>query len=79
MTKMQQHLLVIDERVHQKPLLYKTLPLRTLSLQISVSVIGYNDAVRFIRQLHDKTVIIANHPFSGHPSGWREHQELPPF
>lgn len=78
-TKMQWHLLVIDERIHQKPLLYKTLPLRTFSLQISVSVVGNNDAVGFVCQLHDKTVIIANHSFSCHPSGWCEHQELPPL
>lgn len=71
--------LIIDERVHQKSLLNETLPLWTFSLEISIRVVGHNDAVGVVRQFHYETVVIANHTFSSHPSGWREYKKLSPL
>ena len=57
-------LLVIDKGVHEKPLLYEAFPLRVLSLEITVRVIGHNDAIRSVCQLDNEAVVIADHPFA---------------
>lgn len=38
-------LLVVNEAVHEQPFFYELFPLRILSLQVPVVVIGNNDAV----------------------------------
>lgn len=58
--------LVIDKGVHEQPLLYEAFPLRLFPLQVSVGIIGHDDAVHIICQLDDESVIIAHHPLSCH-------------
>ena len=69
-------ILVVDEGVHEQPLLDETLPLLPLALQVPVRVIGDHDAVRLKGQLHDEAVVIADHPLATHPPRRREHQDL---
>lgn len=45
----QQDVLVINERVHEEPLLDEALPLWLLPLQVTVGVIGHDDAVGLVR------------------------------
>lgn len=71
-----QNSLVVDEGVHEQPLVDEALPLWFLCLKISVHVIGHDDAVRLVGQLDNEAVVIANHPFTRH-AAWRcEHQNL---
>lgn len=39
------YLLVIDKGIHEQPLIDELLPLRLLISQVSVIIIGHNDAV----------------------------------
>lgn len=72
-----QNSLVINKGIHEQPLLNEALPLRLLSLKVSVHVIGHDDAVRLVAQLDDETVVVTDHPFARNTSRWREHHNLP--
>lgn len=72
-------LLVISECIHQQPLLYELLPLGVLHLQVTVVVVGHNDAVRVEGQLDNVAVIIAHHPLTVHAAGRRVHKDLLPL
>lgn len=70
------NILVIDEGVHEQPLLDEALPLLPLALEVTVRVVGNHDPIRFIGQLHDESVVIAHHPLATHAPRWCEHQDL---
>lgn len=72
-------LLVIDEAVHQQPLLYELLPLGILRLQVAIVVVGHDDTVWIAGQLDDVSVIVAHHPLTLYTAGWCVHQDLPPL
>lgn len=72
-------LLVVSEGVHQQPLLYELFPLGILGLQVTVVVVGHDDAVRVEGQLDDVPVIVAHHPLTVNAAGRRVHQDLPPL
>lgn len=58
--------LVIDEGVHEQPLLDEALPLGFLCLKVPVHVVGHDDAVRLVGQLDDEAVVVTNHPLTCH-------------
>lgn len=64
----EQDLLVVNERVHEEPLLDEALPLWLLPLQVTVGVVGHDDAVGLVRQLDDEAVVVADHSLSSYPS-----------
>ena len=64
---------VINKRVHEEPVLDEALPLRLLALQVTVRVVGHDDAVRVVRQLDDEAVVITHYSFASHAARWREH------
>lgn len=55
------YLVVIDKRIHEQPLVDELLPLGLLVSQVSVVIVGDDDAVRLVGQLDDEAVVIANH------------------
>lgn len=55
------HSLVVDEGIHEQPLVDELLPLRLLVSQVSVVVVGDDDAVRLVGQLDNEAVVVANH------------------
>lgn len=55
------HLLVIYKGIHEKPFIDELLPLGLLISQVSVVIVGDDDAVWLIGQLDDEAVVIANH------------------
>lgn len=61
------HLLpVTHKRVHEKSLLNKPFPLGVFILEIPVVVIGNNDSIPLIGNLHYVAIIVANHPLAFH-------------
>lgn len=72
-------LLVVGKGVHQQPLLDELLPLGVLSLQVSVVVVGHDNAVRVDGQLDDVAVVVAHHPLPVDGAGRRVHQDLSPL
>lgn len=56
------HLLVIHKRIHQQPLLYEFLPFWFFVLKVPIIVVGHDDAIGVVGQLHNKAVVIADHP-----------------
>lgn len=71
--------LVVDEGIHEQPLLDEALPLGLLSLQVSIHVVGDHDAVGLKGMLDDEAVIIADDTLACNPAGWSEHQNLLPL
>lgn len=69
-------LLVINKGVHEQTLVNKFFPLRLLIGQVSVVVIGNDDAIRLVSQLYDEAVVIADHASSLHTSRRGEDQDL---
>lgn len=69
-------LLVIDKGIHEQPLIDELLPLWFLICQVSVVIVGDDDAVGLVRQLHNEAVIIANHTTALDTPRWGEHQNL---
>lgn len=59
-------LLVIDEGIHEQPLLYEAFPFRFFPLKVSVGIIGHDDAIHIVCQLYDEAVIVAHHTLSCH-------------
>lgn len=72
-------LLVVSEGIHQQPLLYELLPLGVLRLQVTVVVVGHDDAVGVEGQLDDVPVVVTHHPLPLHAAGRRVHQDLSPL
>lgn len=70
------YLLVVYKGVHQQTLVNEFLPLWLLIGQITVVVVGDDDAIRLIGQFDDEAVIIANHTASLHTARWSEDQDL---
>lgn len=73
------HELVIHKGVHEEPFLNAFLPLRSFSLEVAVGVIGYDDSIGLICQLHNKAVIIANHSLTTDTARWSEDHYFPFF
>lgn len=69
-------LLVVDEGVHEQPLLDEAAPLGLVALQVAVKVVGHDDAVRLEGVLHDEAVVVADNAFPCDAAGRREHQDL---
>lgn len=69
-------LLVIDKGIHEQPLVDELLPLWFLIRQISVVIVGDDDAVGLVRQLHNEAVVVANHTTALDAPRWGEHQNL---
>lgn len=59
-----QNSLVINKGVHEQPLFDEALPLRLLSLKVTVHVVGHDDAVRLKGVLDNVAVVITDHPFA---------------
>lgn len=72
-------LLVIHKGVHKEPLLDAFLPLGSLSLEVTVGVIGYDHSFGLIGQLDDKAVIVANHSLTSNTAGRSEDHYFPFF
>jgi len=70
-------LLIVDEGVHEQPLVDALPPLGPLRLQVLVRVVGHDHAVRLVRQLDDEAVVVAHDAPPAHAARWREHQDLP--
>lgn len=68
-----QNSLVINEGVHEQPLLDEALPLRLLSLKVPVHVVGHDDAVRLEGQLDNEAVVITDDTFACDTSRWCEY------
>lgn len=71
--------LVVDEGIHEQPLLDEALPLGLLSLQVPVHVVGDHDAVGLEGMLDNEAVVVADDALSSDAAGGSEHQDLLPL
>lgn len=69
-------LLIIDKGIHEQPLINELLPLWFLICQVSVVIVGDDDAVGLVCQLHNEAVIIANHTTALDTPRWGKHQNF---
>lgn len=70
------HVPVVDKGEHEQPLLNEPLPLGVLALQVTVVVIGDDDAIPLVGHLHDVAVVVADHALAIHLArrGVHEHR-----